>query len=72
MKFLLALAGLATGLASAAASGPVAENVRAEKSAVNSTYVPVKAPRDNLWSKITDQEQRDIISFIGREQNKSM
>ncbi|KLU91439.1 hypothetical protein MAPG_09959 [Magnaporthiopsis poae ATCC 64411] len=72
MKFLLALASLATGLASTAASELVAENVRAEKRAVNSTYIPVKAPRDNLWSKITDQEQRDILSFIGREQNKSI
>lgn len=71
MKFL-ALASLATCVASVAGSGPAADGARAEKREVSGSYIPTKAPYDNLWLKVTDEEERDIISFIDRERNVSM
>lgn len=70
MKFL-ALASLATCVASVAGSGSAADD-RAEKRDVTGSYIPTKAPYDNLWNKVTDEEERNIIEFINRERNVSM
>ncbi|KAI6415885.1 hypothetical protein MCOR20_001258 [Pyricularia oryzae] len=71
MKFL-AFASLATCVASVAGSGSAADGARAEKREVSGSYIPTKAPYDNLWLKVTDEEERDIISFIDRERNVSI
>lgn len=54
MRFILALSSLA-----AAASAAAVIN--------NGSYIPVKAPYDNLWNKVSDEEQRDIITLLDRE-----
>ncbi|KAL8381554.1 hypothetical protein RB595_005707 [Gaeumannomyces hyphopodioides] len=60
MKFLLALGSLATGFASVAAAEPAG------------SYIPVKAPFDNLWSAITSEESSAILKYIEQERGKSI
>ncbi|KAL8297324.1 hypothetical protein RB597_006424 [Gaeumannomyces tritici] len=59
MKFL-ALVSLAAGVVSAAADVPIG------------SYIPVKAPYDNLWSDITNEEKSAILKYIEGEQGKSI
>lgn len=39
---------------------------------VNGSYIPVTAPRDNLFAGVTEEERASVYRFLQRQKNVTM
>ena len=71
MKFLLALVAFtASGASATSGAGTAASSLH--KREPNGSYVPGTAPRDNIFTGITLNEEDEIRDFLGRQGNATL